>query len=58
MSKVKKNRLFFFLNVQVLIGQNQKQKKVVGYFNCTHLHAPEGKSYFKRFVFFLRKNRR
>nr|XP_040020473.1 sphingomyelin phosphodiesterase 5 [Gasterosteus aculeatus aculeatus]XP_040020474.1 sphingomyelin phosphodiesterase 5 [Gasterosteus aculeatus aculeatus] len=30
------------LSVKVLIGQNQKQKKVVGYFNCTHLHAPEG----------------
>ncbi|XP_003454443.1 sphingomyelin phosphodiesterase 5 isoform X1 [Oreochromis niloticus] len=30
------------LSVKVLIGQNQKQKRVVGYFNCTHLHAPEG----------------
>ncbi|KAM9310311.1 sphingomyelin phosphodiesterase 5 [Pholidichthys leucotaenia] len=30
------------LSVKVLIGQNQKQKNVVGYFNCTHLHAPEG----------------
>lgn len=30
------------LSVKVLIGQSQKQKKVVGYFNCTHLHAPEG----------------
>ncbi|XP_034554232.1 sphingomyelin phosphodiesterase 5 [Notolabrus celidotus] len=30
------------LSVKVLIGKNQKQKKVVGYFNCTHLHAPEG----------------
>ncbi|XP_043973568.1 sphingomyelin phosphodiesterase 5 isoform X2 [Gambusia affinis] len=30
------------LSTKVLIGQNQKQKKVVGYFNCTHLHAPEG----------------
>ncbi|KAL6109125.1 uncharacterized protein ACO6RY_12327 [Pungitius sinensis] len=30
------------LSAKVLIGQNQKQKKVVGYFNCTHLHAPEG----------------
>ncbi|XP_062278549.1 sphingomyelin phosphodiesterase 5 [Scomber scombrus] len=29
------------LSVKVLIGQNRKQKKVVGYFNCTHLHAPE-----------------
>lgn len=28
----------------MLIGQNHKQRKVVGYFNCTHLHAPEGKS--------------
>lgn len=31
----------------MLIGQNQKQKKVVGYFNCTHLHAPEGKFKFQ-----------
>lgn len=30
------------LSVKVLIGQNQKQKNVVGYFNSTHLHAPEG----------------
>ncbi|KAG7469731.1 hypothetical protein MATL_G00131860 [Megalops atlanticus] len=30
------------LSVKVLVGQNQSQKKVVGYFNCTHLHAPEG----------------
>ncbi|XP_044063369.1 sphingomyelin phosphodiesterase 5 [Siniperca chuatsi] len=30
------------LSAKVLIGQNQKQKKVVGYFSCTHLHAPEG----------------
>ncbi|KAM3873634.1 sphingomyelin phosphodiesterase 5 [Diretmus argenteus] len=30
------------LSAKVLIGQNQKQKNVVGYFNCTHLHAPEG----------------
>ncbi|KAM4600337.1 sphingomyelin phosphodiesterase 5 [Polymixia lowei] len=30
------------LSAKVLIGQNQKGKKVVGYFNCTHLHAPEG----------------
>ncbi|XP_071388914.1 sphingomyelin phosphodiesterase 5 isoform X1 [Centroberyx affinis] len=30
------------LSAKVLIGQNQKRKKVVGYFNCTHLHAPEG----------------
>ncbi|KAJ8354386.1 hypothetical protein SKAU_G00219530 [Synaphobranchus kaupii] len=29
------------LAVKVLIGQNQSQN-VVGYFNCTHLHAPEG----------------
>ncbi|XP_035285598.1 sphingomyelin phosphodiesterase 5 isoform X1 [Anguilla anguilla] len=29
------------LAVKVLIGQNQGQN-VVGYFNCTHLHAPEG----------------
>lgn len=33
---------------QVLIGENRDKKKVVGYFNCTHLHAPEGK-----FTFFL-----
>ncbi|KAG7476150.1 hypothetical protein JOB18_046905 [Solea senegalensis] len=30
------------LSAKVLIGQNKKQKQVVGYFNCTHLHAPEG----------------
>lgn len=30
------------LSAKVLIGQNSKQKKAVGYFNCTHLHAPEG----------------
>ncbi|XP_031154896.1 sphingomyelin phosphodiesterase 5 isoform X2 [Sander lucioperca] len=30
------------LSAKVLIGQNLKQKNVVGYFNCTHLHAPEG----------------
>ncbi|XP_072250509.1 sphingomyelin phosphodiesterase 5 [Leuresthes tenuis] len=30
------------LSAKVLIGQNQKQKTVVGYVNCTHLHAPEG----------------
>ncbi|KAJ8415842.1 hypothetical protein AAFF_G00403990 [Aldrovandia affinis] len=29
------------LSVKVLIGQNESQN-VVGYFNCTHLHAPEG----------------
>ncbi|KAG7242101.1 hypothetical protein INR49_024147 [Caranx melampygus] len=31
------------LCAKVLIGKNQKQKKLVGYYNCTHLHAPEGK---------------
>lgn len=30
------------LCVKVLIGQNQKQQQVVGFFNSTHLHAPEG----------------
>ncbi|CAJ1062093.1 sphingomyelin phosphodiesterase 5 [Xyrichtys novacula] len=30
------------LSTKVLIGKNQKRKRVVGYFNCTHLHAPEG----------------
>ncbi|XP_029958386.1 sphingomyelin phosphodiesterase 5 isoform X2 [Salarias fasciatus] len=30
------------LCTKLLIGHNQKQKKVVGFFNCTHLHAPEG----------------
>ncbi|XP_057691368.1 sphingomyelin phosphodiesterase 5 isoform X2 [Corythoichthys intestinalis] len=30
------------LSTKVLIGKNQKQKKVTGYFNCIHLHAPEG----------------
>ncbi|XP_071324595.1 sphingomyelin phosphodiesterase 5 isoform X2 [Trachinotus anak] len=29
------------LSAKVLIGKNQKQKNVVGYVNCTHLHAPE-----------------
>lgn len=47
----------FFM--QVLIGKNDKQKNVVGFFNCTHLHAPEGKSLFVKklilvFCFFLR----
>ncbi|XP_053289037.1 sphingomyelin phosphodiesterase 5 [Pleuronectes platessa] len=30
------------LSTKLLIGQNKNQKKVVGYMNCTHLHAPEG----------------
>lgn len=30
------------LSTKVLIGQNERQKRVVGYFNCIHLHAPEG----------------
>lgn len=30
------------LTSKVLIGKNEKQHNVVGYFNCTHLHAPEG----------------
>lgn len=30
------------LSTKVLIGKNKKQETVVGYFNCTHLHAPEG----------------
>ncbi|CAG11985.1 unnamed protein product, partial [Tetraodon nigroviridis] len=30
------------LATKVLIGENRDKKKVVGYFNCTHLHAPEG----------------
>ncbi|XP_034466091.1 sphingomyelin phosphodiesterase 5 [Hippoglossus hippoglossus] len=30
------------LSIKVLIGQNKNPKNVVGYFNCTHLHAPEG----------------
>ncbi|KAM8825967.1 sphingomyelin phosphodiesterase 5 [Synchiropus picturatus] len=30
------------LCAKLLIGRNQKGKDVVGYFNCTHLHAPEG----------------
>ncbi|XP_022621388.1 sphingomyelin phosphodiesterase 5-like [Seriola dumerili] len=29
------------LSAKVLIGKNKKQKKLVGYVNCTHLHAPE-----------------
>lgn len=27
---------------KLLIGKNEKQHNVVGFFNCTHLHAPEG----------------
>ncbi|XP_061572671.1 sphingomyelin phosphodiesterase 5 isoform X1 [Cololabis saira] len=30
------------LSAKVLIGQDHKEKKMVGFFNCTHLHAPEG----------------
>uniref|UniRef100_A0A3Q4ADN5 sphingomyelin phosphodiesterase n=1 Tax=Mola mola TaxID=94237 RepID=A0A3Q4ADN5_MOLML len=30
------------LSVKVLIGKCRNQRKAVGYFNCTHLHAPEG----------------
>nr|XP_020492791.1 sphingomyelin phosphodiesterase 5-like [Labrus bergylta] len=30
------------LSAKVLIGKNRRQKKVVGFFNCTHLYAPEG----------------
>lgn len=45
-----KNDVLVLVNSQVLIGQNQKKKKVVGYFNCTHLHAPEGKSQFQIFL--------
>ncbi|XP_053700056.1 sphingomyelin phosphodiesterase 5 isoform X2 [Synchiropus splendidus] len=30
------------LSAKLLIGRNRKGKDVVGYFNCTHLHAPEG----------------
>ncbi|XP_060937349.1 sphingomyelin phosphodiesterase 5 [Limanda limanda] len=30
------------LSTKLLIGQNKNQKNVVGYMNCTHLHAPEG----------------
>ncbi|XP_017281927.1 sphingomyelin phosphodiesterase 5 [Kryptolebias marmoratus] len=30
------------LCTKLLLGQSQAGKKVVGYFNCTHLHAPEG----------------
>ncbi|KPP77413.1 sphingomyelin phosphodiesterase 3-like [Scleropages formosus] len=30
------------LSVKVFIGLTQRQKPVIGYFNCTHLHAPEG----------------
>ncbi|XP_068616427.1 sphingomyelin phosphodiesterase 5 [Brachionichthys hirsutus] len=30
------------LSVKVLIKQNPNHKTTVGYFNCTHLHAPEG----------------
>ncbi|KAL4646926.1 sphingomyelin phosphodiesterase 5-like [Arapaima gigas] len=30
------------LCIKVLIGQDEKQKPVIGYYSCTHLHAPEG----------------
>lgn len=30
------------LATKLLIGKNEKQHNVVGFFNCTHLHAPEG----------------
>ncbi|XP_072317301.1 sphingomyelin phosphodiesterase 5 [Eucyclogobius newberryi] len=30
------------LATKLLIGKNERQNNVVGYFNCTHLHAPEG----------------
>ncbi|XP_051575271.1 sphingomyelin phosphodiesterase 5-like [Myxocyprinus asiaticus] len=30
------------LSVKVEIGLQKGDKKMVGYFNCTHLHAPEG----------------
>ncbi|XP_055022534.1 sphingomyelin phosphodiesterase 5 [Boleophthalmus pectinirostris] len=30
------------LATKLLIGKNEGQKDVVGFFNCTHLHAPEG----------------
>lgn len=30
------------LSAKVLIGKTHEHKKVIGYFNCTHLHAPEG----------------
>nr|XP_015213133.1 PREDICTED: sphingomyelin phosphodiesterase 3 isoform X1 [Lepisosteus oculatus]XP_015213134.1 PREDICTED: sphingomyelin phosphodiesterase 3 isoform X1 [Lepisosteus oculatus]XP_015213135.1 PREDICTED: sphingomyelin phosphodiesterase 3 isoform X1 [Lepisosteus oculatus]XP_015213136.1 PREDICTED: sphingomyelin phosphodiesterase 3 isoform X1 [Lepisosteus oculatus] len=29
------------LSVKVLVGQTQRLKNAVGFFNCTHLHAPE-----------------
>lgn len=30
------------LSAKLLVGKNEKGRNVVGYFNCTHLHAPEG----------------
>lgn len=30
------------LAAKVLIGKNEREQNVVGFFNCTHLHAPEG----------------
>ncbi|XP_034030873.1 sphingomyelin phosphodiesterase 5 [Thalassophryne amazonica] len=30
------------LSAKVLVAQNENQKRLIGYFNCTHLHAPEG----------------
>lgn len=30
------------LATKLLIGKNENQHSVVGFFNCTHLHAPEG----------------
>lgn len=30
------------LATKLLIGKNENQNNVIGFFNCTHLHAPEG----------------
>lgn len=30
------------LATKLLIGKNENQSNVIGFFNCTHLHAPEG----------------
>lgn len=30
------------LATKLLVGKNENQQNVVGFFNCTHLHAPEG----------------
>ncbi len=42
--KVWKLKHYMFSH-KVEIGLRKGEKKMVGYINCTHLHAPEGKCY-------------